>query len=157
MEIRLKDLPAFIQLLDAAFGDPDRVTSAEGMMREIKQRNREFSQYCTKLQVINAEQDSNHSAIANAVQIGLYEEMQDRLTYCDMAKELPALVSVWQEWDNQIRQRQTEMTALSQVGAVSIATSRQPPAPPTEHPMARTGKVAGYSGITPLNHIASKR
>jgi hypothetical protein len=43
-EIGLEDLTAFIQLLEAAFGDPDRVATAERNMREIKQKNREFSQ-----------------------------------------------------------------------------------------------------------------
>jgi len=38
--IGLEDLPAFIQLLEAAFGDPDRVATAERKMREIKQKNR---------------------------------------------------------------------------------------------------------------------
>jgi hypothetical protein len=33
--IGLEDLPAFIQLLEAAFGDPDRVATAERKMREI--------------------------------------------------------------------------------------------------------------------------
>jgi len=43
--IWLKDLPAFIQLLEAAFGDRDRVATAERKMHEIKQKNHEFSQY----------------------------------------------------------------------------------------------------------------
>jgi hypothetical protein len=43
--IGLGDLPAFIPLLEAAFGDPDRVATAERKMREIKQKNRKFSQY----------------------------------------------------------------------------------------------------------------
>jgi len=44
-EIALENLPAFIQLLEAAFGDPDRVATAERNMKEIKQKNREFSLY----------------------------------------------------------------------------------------------------------------
>jgi len=42
-EIGLEDLPAFIQLLEAAFGDPDKVATAEQNMQGIKQNNREFS------------------------------------------------------------------------------------------------------------------
>jgi len=40
--IELEDLPAFIQLLEAAFGDPDRVATAERKMRDIKQINLSF-------------------------------------------------------------------------------------------------------------------
>jgi hypothetical protein len=42
--IGLGDLPAFIQLLEADFGDLDRIATAQRQMREIKQKNHEFSQ-----------------------------------------------------------------------------------------------------------------
>jgi len=42
--IGLEDLPSVIQCLEAAFGDPDRVATAEPKMLEVKQKNREFSQ-----------------------------------------------------------------------------------------------------------------
>jgi hypothetical protein len=38
-DIGLEGLTAFIQLLEAAFGDPDRVATAERNMWEIKQKN----------------------------------------------------------------------------------------------------------------------
>jgi hypothetical protein len=41
--IGLEDLPAFIPLMEAAFGVPDRVATAKQNMREIKHKNREFS------------------------------------------------------------------------------------------------------------------
>jgi hypothetical protein len=56
-EIGLQDLAAFIQLLEAAFGDPDRVATAERNMKEIKQQNREFSLYYAEFQVIAADLD----------------------------------------------------------------------------------------------------
>jgi hypothetical protein len=55
--IGLEDLPALIQLLEAAFGDPDRVATAERKMQGIKQQNREFSQYYAESQVITADLD----------------------------------------------------------------------------------------------------
>jgi hypothetical protein len=45
--IGLEDLPAFIQLLEAAVGDPDRVATAERKMQEFKQRT--ASSLSTKL------------------------------------------------------------------------------------------------------------
>jgi len=44
-EIGPDDLPAFKQLLEAAFRDPDQVATTEWNMREIKQKTREFSHY----------------------------------------------------------------------------------------------------------------
>jgi len=55
--IGLEDLSASIQLLEAAFGDPDRVATAERKMPEIKQKNHEFSQYYSEFQVIAADLD----------------------------------------------------------------------------------------------------
>jgi len=43
--IGLEDLPAVIQLLEAAFEDPDRVATAERRIQEITQKYREFSQH----------------------------------------------------------------------------------------------------------------
>jgi len=44
-EIDLGDLTGFIQLLEAACGDPDRTATTERNLREIRQMYREFSQY----------------------------------------------------------------------------------------------------------------
>jgi len=110
-EIGLEDLPAVKQLLEAAFGDPDRVATAERKMREIKQMNREFSQYYAEIQVIAADLGWNPSALRNALWMGLSEEMKDSFTYSDMPEELPACVAVCQKRDNQIRERHADKAA----------------------------------------------
>jgi hypothetical protein len=104
--IGLEDLPAFFQLLEAAFGDPDRVATAERKMREIQQTNHEFSQYYAVFQVIAADLDWIPSALQNALRMGLSEEMKDSFTYSDMPKEHSAFLMVCQKRDNQIQQRQ---------------------------------------------------
>jgi len=69
-------------------------------MREIKQKNREFSQYYAEFQVVAADLDWNPSAHRNALMVGLAEEMKDSFTYSDMPEELPAFVVVYQKRDN---------------------------------------------------------
>jgi hypothetical protein len=101
--IELEDLPSFINPLEAAFGDPDRVATAEWKMWEIKPKNREFSQYYAEFQVITADLDWNAPALGNALRMELSEEMQDSFTYSYMPEELPAFVTVYLRWDNQIR------------------------------------------------------
>jgi hypothetical protein len=143
--IGLEDLPAFIQLLEAAFGDPDRVASAEWNMRDIKQKNREFSQYYTEFRVIAADLDWNPSALRNTLKIGMSEETKDSFTYIDMPEELPAFVPVCQKWDNQIHQRRAEKAAHNKGGEVGFASPRPPPPPKTpETAPAESG--AGYTG-----------
>jgi hypothetical protein len=94
--IGLENLPAFVQLLEAAFGDPDRVAMAERKMKDITQRNCEFSQYYAEFQVIAADLDWNPAALRSALRTGLSEEMKDSFTYSDMSEELPAFVAACQ-------------------------------------------------------------
>jgi hypothetical protein len=98
--IGLENLLAFIQLLEAACGDPDQVATAGQTMWEVNQKNREFSQYYAEFQVIAADVNWNPSAWQNALRLGLSEEMKDSFTYSDMPKDLPAFLTVSQKRDN---------------------------------------------------------
>jgi len=154
--IGLEDLPAFIQLLEAAFGDPDRVATTEGKMKDIKQKNREFSQYYAEFQVIAADLYSNPSALRKALRMGLSEEMKDSFTYSDMPEELPAFMTVCQKRDNQIRQRRAEKAAQNKGGGIGFASPRPPP-PPKAPETAPAGTVAGYTGPALMDLSAGRR
>ena len=154
--IGLEDLPALIQLLEAAFGDPDRVATAERKMREIKQKHHEFPQYYAEFQVIAADLDWNPSALRNTLKMGLSEEMKDSFTYSNMPEELPAFVAVCQKRDNQIRQRRAEKAAQHKGRGIGFASPWPPPGPKApETAPART--IAGYTGPAPMDHSAGKR
>jgi hypothetical protein len=72
-------------------------------MKEIKQKNREFSLYYAEFQVIAADLDWNPSALRNALRSGLSEEMKDSFIHTDMPDDLPAFVTLCQKRDNHIR------------------------------------------------------
>jgi len=67
-------------------------------------KNRMFSQYYAEFQVISADLDWNHSALRNALWMGLFEEMKDSFTYSNMPEELPLFAMVIRKWDDQVRQ-----------------------------------------------------
>jgi len=154
--IRLEDLPALTQLLEAAFGDPDRVATAERKMREIKQQNRVFSQYYAEFQIIAADLDWNPSALRNALRMGLSGKMKDSFTYSDMTEELPAFVMVCQKRDNQIRPRCAEKAAQNKGSGIGFASPRPPPTSKAPE-AAPAGTVAGYTGPAPMDLSAGKR
>jgi len=154
--IGLEDLPALIQLLEAAFGDPDRVATAEQKIREIKQKNREFSQYYAEFQVIAADLDWNPSALRNALRMGLSEEMKDSFTYSNMPEELPAFVTICQKRDNQIWQRRAGKAAQNKGSRIGFASPRPPPIPKAPE-AAPAGTIAGYTGPAPMDLSAGKR
>jgi hypothetical protein len=157
-DIGLADLPAFIQLLEAAFGDPDRVATAERAMKDIKQKNREFSLYYAEFQVIAADLDWNPSALRNALRSGLSEEMKDSFIHTDMPDELPAFVTLCQKRDNQIRQRKAEKAAQHKwTSSPGPPSAPRAPAPPKAPEMAPAGTVAGYTGPAPMDISAGRR
>ena len=156
-EIGLEDLPAFIQLLEAAIGDPDQVATTERKMQEIKQRNPEFSQHYGEFHVIAADLDWNSSVLRNALQMGLTQEMRDSFTYSHMPEELPTFGMVCQKWDNQIRQRRAENAAQNTGGGTGFASSPKPPAPPKDPTGAPAGTVAGYTGLAPMDLSPGRR
>jgi len=125
-------------------------------MREIKLKNREFSQYYAEFQVIAADLDWNPSALQNALRIGLSEEMNDSFGYSDMPEELPAFVTVCQKRDNQIRQRRAEKAAQNKGSGIGFASSRPTPAPKAPE-TAPAGTVAGYTGPAPMDLSAGRR
>jgi hypothetical protein len=155
-DIGLIDLSAFIQLLEAAFGDPHRVATAERAMKEIKQKNREFSLYYAEFQVIAADLDWNPSALRNALRSGLSEEMKDSFIHTDMPDDLPAFVTLCQKRDNQIRQRKAEKAAQHKWTSSSPSAPRAP-APPKAPEAAPAGTVAGYTGPAPMDLSAGRR
>jgi len=69
-EIGLEDQPAFIRHLEAAFGDPNRVATAEQRIWKINQKNRAFSQYYAEFQTITVDLDLKPSASTNALRMG---------------------------------------------------------------------------------------
>jgi len=140
----------------SSFGDPDRVATAERKMREIKQKNREFSQYYAEFQVVAADLDWNPSALGTALRMGLSEEMKDYYIYSHMPEELPAFVTVCQKRDNQIRQLRAEKAAQNKGSGIGFASSRPPPAPRTPE-VAPAGTIAGYTGPAPMDLSAGKR
>jgi len=157
-EVGLEDLPAFIQLLEAAFGDPDRVATAERNMKEIKQKNREFSLYYAEFQVIAADLDWNPSALRNALRSGLSEEMKDSFIHTDMPDDLPAFVTLCQKRDNQIRQRKAEKAAQHKwTSSVGSPSAPRVPAPPRTPEAAPAGTVAGYTGPAPMDLSAGRK
>jgi hypothetical protein len=157
-EIGLEDLTAFIQLLEAAFGDPDRVATAERNMREIKQKNREFSHYYAEFQVMAADLDWNPSAFRNALRSGLSEEMKDSFIHIDMPDELPVFVTLCQRRDNQIRQRKAEKAAQHKwTSSTGSPSAPRAPIPPKAPEAAPAGTVAGYNGPAPMDLSAGRR
>jgi hypothetical protein len=69
--ISLDNVQALSNLLEAAFGDPDRVGTAERKLDTLKQNNRDFATYYSEFARIIADLDWNTGAQRNALRRGL--------------------------------------------------------------------------------------
>jgi hypothetical protein len=127
-------------------------------MREIKQKNREFSQYYAEFQVIAADLDWNPSALRNALRSGLSEEMKDSFIHTDMPDELHAFVTLCQKRDNHIRQRKAEKAAQHKwTSSTGSPSAPRAPAPPKAPEIAPAGTIARYTGPAPMDLSAGRR
>jgi hypothetical protein len=154
--IGLEDLPSFVQLLEAAFGDPNQVATAEQKLWEINQRNCEFPQYYAEFQVIAANLDGNAWAQWNTLWLGLSEEMKDSFTYSDMHAELLAFLTVCPNWDKQNHQRRAVKAVQNTRGGIGFASPR-PPAPPKNPETAPARTVLAYTGPAAMDRSAGKK
>jgi len=125
-------------------------------MREIKQKNRQFSQYYAEFEVIAADLDWNPSALRNALRMGLSEELKECSTHSDIPEELPAFVTVCQKQDNHSGQRGGEKAAHNQGSRIGFASPR-PPAPLKAPATAPARTIAGYTQPAPMDPRAGKR
>jgi hypothetical protein len=154
----LECLPALLQLLEAAGGDPGRIATTKRKLQDIKQKKSEFSQYYAEFQVIAADLDWNPSALRNALRVGLSEEMKDSFIHTDMPDDLPAFVTLCQKRDNQIRQRKAEKAAQYKwTSSTGSPSAPRAPASPKAPEAAPAGTVAGYTGPAPMDLSAGRR
>ena len=71
---------ALLEVLDLAFGDPDRSTTAESKIAALRQRNGPFAAYFAEFQRYAQDLDWNHSALKAALYKGLSEELKDKIS-----------------------------------------------------------------------------
>jgi len=155
--IELRDWRSFGHLLEATFCDRDRMATVERTIWEMTQKHWALSQNYTELQVIATDLDLNTLALKNAVRMGSLEEMKDSFQNSIMPEECPALVTVCQTQDSQIRQCQLEETALFSGMQLEFAISPKDPTPPNVPAASAAEIVAGYSGPAPLDHNTGKQ
>jgi hypothetical protein len=80
-KISLDDIEVLIKILEAAFGDPDKVGMASGELDHLTQGNCEFSIYYAEFQRLMAILDYNSKAKKAALKRGLSKELQASLIY----------------------------------------------------------------------------
>jgi len=152
--INIASVEALITLLKNAFGDPDRVRTAERDLQSLSQKNRNFSDNLADFQRYAAEVSCNDAAKRTSLYEGLSAELKDTLVTLDTPDELDQYIILLKRVDNEIRARAAERTGSSSTWrspTTTTTTTQKPAAPPTATTTA-TGTQVG-----PMDLSAGRR
>ena len=107
--INYKDVAALLAELEQAFGDPNRVATAERALRTLVQKNRPFVEYLADFQHLAANTNWNDAAKRTSLYHGLSSELKDVLTsISDPPEHMNDYANLLKKLDNNIRARTAE-------------------------------------------------
>ena len=107
--IDFTNVTALLNVLEAAFGDPDRTGTAERKLETLKQAKCDFSTYYAEFTHLVANTQWNDAAKKTTLSRGLSNEMKDALALADQVPEAYGEFSSYlQRLDNRIRAREAE-------------------------------------------------
>ena len=89
--VDLKNVEALIDILEEAFGNPNRVAEAEAKLCSLQQGNREFTSYYAEFHCYASEVKWDETAKLSALRRGLTYRLQNDLVTID--KELETIVA----------------------------------------------------------------
>ena len=107
--IELASVTELLKVLEIAFGDPDRESTAEGKLEVLRQANRKFSPYYAEFQCYTADVQWNESAKRTALTRGLSTEIKDAMVLTsDIPSKFSEYATFLQRLDNRIKAREAE-------------------------------------------------
>jgi len=103
--VNLNNLAEFINIMETAFGNPNRVAEAEYKLRTISQGPREFSNYIAEFQRYASEVTWGEPALLAALKAGLSNDIQKSLiTIPEEPVTMAGWIAVCNRLDTRIRQ-----------------------------------------------------
>jgi hypothetical protein len=167
--VTLENVKALSDHLHAAFGDPDRVGTAERKIDTIRQNNRDFAAYYADFSRVMADLENwSETTILWALKRGLSTELQQELLHYRTATlDLTAFIALCQELDSKLRafnaahhsrnnRTQTTTTPRTTAPAAQAPTTTPAPAAPTTTTTTTTANP-NYHGPAPMDLSSGRR
>jgi hypothetical protein len=156
--INLATFEDFASTLEEAYGDPDRVSTAERGLAKLRQGNRDFVTYHAEFQRLVADVDWNDAAKRAAFHRGLCDELKDILSTQDIPEDWHEYVALVKKRDSQFRARKAELhrhtVPTKSVPTPAAHSTPSTPAQNTPHP---TSSGSGHLGPAPMDLSAARR
>jgi hypothetical protein len=156
--VNLANSEAFVTLLEEAYGDPDRVNTAERALAKLRQGNRDFVTYYAEFQCLMADLNWNDAAKRAALHRGLCEELKDILSTQDLPEDWSCYVALMKKRDMQYRARKAEAHHSSgQTKPTMTPTARNTSPNPAQNAPHPTSRGSGHFGPAPMDLLAARR
>jgi hypothetical protein len=98
---QLRDYEEILQLLERAYGDPNRVNNARSELFRYRQTNKEFSVFLAEFQRLGLEAEMTHESLSTLLEQAVSKELRAMLVHNPPPnREYPALCAFLQELDN---------------------------------------------------------
>ncbi|KAH0611508.1 uncharacterized protein H6S33_010773 [Morchella sextelata] len=134
--IALPSMLRFYEVLDTAFGDPDRMRTARRNLRNIRQRNRTFADYFAEFQRYAAESGMDEVSRIEALMEGINAELDESMIHHDTPATVNACATLLQRLDNRRRAAEAKRGSKKPWTTTTTPAPRPSPASPVSAPRA---------------------
>jgi hypothetical protein len=156
--VNLGNFEAFVTSLEEAYGDPDRVNTADRARTKLRQGNRDFVAYYAEFQRLIADLNWNDVAKHMALHRGLCEELKDILSTQDLPEDWSCYVALVKRWDMQYRARKAETHRSSgQTKPTTMPTTHNTSPNPAQNAPHPTSSGSGHFGPACMDLSAARR
>jgi hypothetical protein len=161
--VDLPDLAALIQILENAFGNPNRVQDAERKLNTIQQGNRDFSSYYAEFSRYAAEVSWDEAAKLASLRHGISGTLKrDLIPTLENSQTVTDFVKICQQLDNRRRTVNQEsgsrFGSFTRTGGPASNTSRTTPATGTSSsPAPNNTTTAVGTAPGPMDLSANRR
>jgi hypothetical protein len=156
--VNLENFEAFMTSLEEAYGDPDRMNTAEWALAKLCEGNRDFVAYYAVFQRLIADLDWNDAAKRAALHRGLCEELKDILSTQDLPEDWSRYVALVKKRDMQYRACKAETHRSSgQTKPATTPTARNTSPNTAQNAPHPTSSGSGHFGPVPIDLSAARR
>jgi hypothetical protein len=156
--INLATFKDFASTLEEAYGDPDRVSTAEWGLTKLRQGNRDFVMYYAEFQHLVADVDWNDTAKRAAFHQGLCDELKVILSTQDIPEDWHEYIALVKKRDSKFQACKAELHRPT-IPTKSMLTpaARSTPSTPTQNTPHQTSSRSGHLSPAPMDLSATRR
>ncbi|KAH0614656.1 uncharacterized protein H6S33_000292 [Morchella sextelata] len=132
--IALPSMTRFYEILDTAFGDPDRMRTARRNLRNIRQRTRTFADYFAEFQRYAAESGMDEVSRIEALMEGINGELDESMIHHETPATVDGCATLLQRLDNRRRAAEAKRGSKKPWTTTATPAPRPPPTNPVPAP-----------------------